>query len=180
MRFLAGIAIASTLPVIASCGGESSSVSYTTAVTPSPAKSAEPTPSATPSPTATATPKETAAPPPANATAVKGGKVTVEGTEFKFVPEALTAGAGKIDVTLDNAGAAPHEIVFIRTKVDPGALKPGADGRVSEKGSIGEVPEIPGGATKSATLDFRPGNYVYVCNVPGHYQSGMHGTLLVR
>jgi plastocyanin len=180
MRYIVGIAIASTVPVLAACGGGGSSVSYTTAVTPAPAASTTPEPSPSPSPTATPTPKETAAPAPANATAVEGGKVTVEGTEFKFAPDALTADAGKIEVTLSNAGSAPHEIVFIKTKLDPGALEPGTDGRVSEKGAVGEVPEIEGGATKSATISFKPGNYVFVCNVPGHYQGGMHGTLVVR
>jgi uncharacterized cupredoxin-like copper-binding protein len=180
MRFLVGIAIALTLPALAACGGGGSSVSYTTAVNPEPAKRAEPTPSPSPSPTATPTPKETAAPAPANATEVKGGKVAFDATEFKFDPDALTAKAGKVQVTLKNSGAAPHEIVFIKTKLDPGALQPGTDGRVSEKGSVGEVPEIEGGATKSAAITFKPGNYIFVCNIPGHYQAGMHGTLLVR
>jgi uncharacterized cupredoxin-like copper-binding protein len=182
MRFLAGIAIASTVPALAACGGGGSTLSSTTPLTPVPAESPSPTPSPSPSPTPTPTPapEKTAAPAPANATAVKGGKVTVDATEFKFAPEALTAEAGKIEVTMNNKGAAPHEIVFIKSKLDPGALKPGTDGRVSEKGSVGEVSQIDGGATKSSVITFKPGNYVFVCNVPGHYQSGMHGSLLVR
>jgi plastocyanin len=167
---------------IAGCGGSTETTSYTTPyseLAPSESASATPSPSPTPSPTAEPSPSPT--PTPAfEGTPVKGGKVDVVGTEFQFEPAAMTAKPGKVDVTLDNKGAAPHEIVFLKTKADEGALKPGADGRVPEKGKVGEVSEIPGGQTKTSTVTFKPGHYVYVCNVPGHYQSGMHGTLVVK
>jgi uncharacterized cupredoxin-like copper-binding protein len=30
------------------------------------------------------------------------------------------------------------------------------------------------GTTKTLTIDLAPGHYVFLCNLPGHYQSGMH------
>jgi plastocyanin len=164
---------------IAGCGGSTETTSYTTPYSElSSTKTAAPTPSPTPTPEASPSPTPT---PAFNGTPVKGGKVTVVGTEFKFDPAALTTKPGKVQVTLDNQGSAPHEIVFIKTDTDAGALTPGTNGEVPEKGKVGGVSEIPGGQTKTATVTFKkPGHYVFVCNVPGHYQSGMHGTLVVQ
>ena len=30
------------------------------------------------------------------------------------------------------------------------------------------------GATKTITIDLKPGHYVLFCNLPGHYAAGMH------
>ncbi len=127
----------------------------------------------------TSTPSTGAAAPPA-AAAAKGGKVTVTSSEYAFAPKAITAPAGKLEITLDNKGAIPHELVVLKTSAAPGSLKVGSDQRVSEKGSVGEVSEIAAGKTKSATLDLKPGTYVYVCNIPTHYGDGMRGVLTVK
>ncbi len=119
--------------------------------------------STTPTPAATA--------PPA------GLKVTT--TEFAFHPSTLTASAGKVRLTLVNPGKVVHELVVLKTAQATDALKV-SGGRVSEEHAVGEVSETPAGATKSATLTLKPGHYVYVCNIPGHYMSGMRGTLTVR
>jgi len=109
-----------------------------------------------------------------------GGKVTVTSTEYAFAPKVITAKAGKVEITLDNKGAIPHELVVLKTPADPGSLKVGADQRVSEKASVGEVPKIAAGKARSATLDLKPGTYVYVCNIPTHYGDGMRGVLTVK
>jgi uncharacterized cupredoxin-like copper-binding protein len=36
------------------------------------------------------------------------------------------------------------------------------------------------GESAPHTFDLKPGTYVMVCNVPGHYDAGMYGTLTVR
>ena len=92
---------------------------------------------------------------------------------------AITAQAGKLKLTLDNKGKIPHEIVVLKSSAAANALKV-TGGRVSEKTSVGEVSETAAGATRSATLDLKPGTYVYVCNIPGHYGDGMRGTLTVK
>jgi len=53
------------------------------------------------------------------------------------------------------------------------------DGTVTPEAAV--VTVVLGGQTKAETVTFKqPGHYVFVCNVPGHYQSGMHGTLVVQ
>jgi uncharacterized cupredoxin-like copper-binding protein len=119
----------------------------------------------TPAPTATAT--------------ASGRTLKVTTTEFAFDPMTATAPAGKLKLTLVNAGKVPHEMVLLKTGQAAGALSVKA-GRVSEAASVGEVSETPAGATKSTTLNLKRGSYVFVCNIPGHYADGMRGTLTVR
>ena len=115
---------------------------------------------------------------PATAAAATGA-VTVTSTEFAFAPMAITAKAGALKITLDNKGKVPHELVVLKSGQAAGSL-PVKGGRVSEKASVGEVSETAGGTTKSTTLTLEPGRYVIVCNIPGHYQDGMRGTLTVQ
>lgn len=107
------------------------------------------------------------------------GQATVRATEFKFSASAIDAPAGKVKITLDNAGSIEHELVLLRSSAAPGSLKVAAAGRVSEAASVGEVSEIKRGVSRSTTFDLKPGRYVYVCNIPGHYAQGMRGALVV-
>ncbi|MGI8623769.1 MAG: plastocyanin/azurin family copper-binding protein, partial [Solirubrobacteraceae bacterium] len=109
-----------------------------------------------------------------------GGKVTVAAKEYSFAPSAIAAKAGKLHLTLENKGAMAHELIVLKTSAAPGSLKVGASGRVSEKSSVGEVSTITAGATKTTTLDLKPGKYTFVCNIPGHYKDGMYGQLTVH
>ena len=34
--------------------------------------------------------------------------------------------------------------------------------------------------TARATLNLKPGTYTFLCTIPGHYQTGMHGRLVVQ
>lgn len=113
------------------------------------------------------------------AKAATGRTATVTASEFAFAPKTLAAKAGKLRVTLDNQGKIVHELILLKTSAAPGSLKVGADGRVSEKASVGEVSETKGGVSRSTTFDLKPGRYVYVCNLPGHYKDGMYGELTV-
>ena len=125
-------------------------------------------------------PGPVAASAPASAAAgAKGGGLTVTTTEFAFAPTTLTAKAGRVKVTLVNHGSAKHELVVLKTAQAAGGLKV-SGGRVSEAHAVGEVSETAAGATKSATLNLKAGRYVFVCNIPGHYQGGMRGTLTVK
>ena len=108
------------------------------------------------------------------------GKATVTSSEYAFSASAIDAPAGKLKLTLANAGAIEHELVVLQSPADPGSLKIDAKGRVSEAASVGEISETKAGASKSTTFDLKPGRYVYVCNIPGHYGSGMRGVLVVK
>jgi uncharacterized cupredoxin-like copper-binding protein len=50
-----------------------------------------------------------------------------------------------------------------------------AENRVDEDkaGDKGEVSELDPGTSGTLTVALKPGKYVLICNVPGHFDSGM-------
>ena len=112
-----------------------------------------------------------------SATASRG--TTVKMTEFKFLPKTLSAKAGRLRVTAKNVGKVQHEFVLIRTKRAASKL-PRKGNQASEKGAIGEIGEQKRGRSASKTFRLKKGRYVFICNVPGHYQAGMRGSLVVE
>jgi uncharacterized cupredoxin-like copper-binding protein len=100
-------------------------------------------------------------------------------TEFRFKPNAVMAKPGKLRVTAKNNGRIEHELILIRTTKAPGALPIKGDA-ASEAGAVGEISEQKPGKSGTHTFNLKPGRYVYICNVPGHYQAGMRGGLTVK
>jgi len=49
-----------------------------------------------------------------------------------------------------------------------------ASAKAKEDGKVGEIKSIAAGKSASVTVDLTPGKYVFICNVAGHYQLGMH------
>lgn len=108
-----------------------------------------------------------------------------------LMPVGTSVPAGTVTVVLVNAGRRPHELLVLPlgTGQVAGQRPVGADDRVSEAGLLGEAEAtcptgtrtddvVPGG-TGQVTLDLAPGRYEVVCNLPGHYRSGMYATLTV-
>lgn len=108
-----------------------------------------------------------------------------------LTPSQATVPAGKVTVTLVNAGGQPHELVVLPLAPGQqvGARTVGADDKVSETGALGEVHPVcptagdegdtPAGGISQVTLDLPAGTYEVVCNLPGHYASGMYARLVV-
>ena len=85
--------------------------------------------------------------------------------------------AGKITFTVKNAGTIKHEMVVLKATVTQ--LVVGADGKVSEASTAGEVGEVEIGKSKAGSLTLKAGTYEVVCNIKDHYGLGMHATLTV-
>jgi uncharacterized cupredoxin-like copper-binding protein len=101
--------------------------------------------------------------------------------EWKIdAPTTLKAG----DITFDvkNAGTTPHEFVVIKSGADPTSFAMADGGKIDEEAvgvSPGESGDIEVGGEKTVTPHLDPGTYVFLCNLPGHYMSGMRGELIV-
>ena len=69
-----------------------------------------------------------------------------------------------------------HEMI-VMYRDDPSQQLPyiSADARVDEDkaGDKGEVSELDPGASGSLTVFLKPGHYVLICNVAGHFAAGM-------
>ena len=106
-------------------------------------------------------------------------------SEFKIGVPQTTLPAGTATLSITNKGSTQHELLVFRTDLAPGAFPLDADGSVQEdapgmnKVSDGDNIDPGKGQTRSVDLS-RPGTYVLVCNLPGHFRSGMYTTLTVR
>jgi plastocyanin len=92
----------------------------------------------------------------------KNGTLTidaVDGTAFSATK--ATAQAGKVTVDMPNKSSIGHNI----------ALK-------GVSGAAGKI--VPQGQKSTFTVDLKPGTYTFYCQVPGHEQAGMKGTLTVK
>ena len=99
--------------------------------------------------------------------------------------------AGAVSFRVANVGGLVHELVVLPLPDGQrvGERQVGLDGTVDESGSAGEVSRSCGAGTGDgidpgslgwATLRLAPGNYELVCNLPGHYASGMYTELRLR
>ena len=112
------------------------------------------------------------------------GTVGVQMTEFKIAADKPSVAAGSVTFNVANNGAIPHEFTVIKTDLAPDAL-PSVGGSVdiAKAGTqVGQIPDSQLGAKKSGsiTLNLVPGKYVIICNIPGHYDAGMHTALQVQ
>jgi uncharacterized cupredoxin-like copper-binding protein len=88
-------------------------------------------------------------------------KLTADpGGALKFITTTLSAKAGKVTVTMDNASQTPHAVEI--------------EGNGVEK----KTNTVTGGSAK-VTVDLKPGKYEFYCPVDGHKAAGMKGTLTV-
>ncbi len=91
----------------------------------------------------------------------KPAEVRIVATEFKYAPAKVRVAAGRaVMLVLDNSGAETEHGLFV----------PALGFRLQAKG--GEI------ARKSSVFE-KPGEYEFICDLPGHRDAGMTGTLVV-
>lgn len=98
-----------------------------------------------------------------------------------FVNVASESSAGGTEFNVMNEGAVPHNLRVIRSDLAEDAL-PVAGGVVDEAQVeiLASTADLNGGESASVTATLEAGAYVLICNVPGHYQLGMHAALNVQ
>ena len=85
---------------------------------------------------------------------------TVESHDIFFDPKEIEIPSGQdITILLPNLGASPHNF-----SID----------------ELGISVDIAPGETKEVTVNAPEGTYEYYCNIPGHKEAGMVGTLVAR
>ena len=87
-----------------------------------------------------------------------------------------TAKAGKVTFNVTNTSKdTVHEVVILPYKDGQPLPYSDKDMRIDEEaaGHRGEVSELQPGKSGSVTLDLKPGKYLLVCNIAGHYMNGM-------
>jgi plastocyanin len=88
--------------------------------------------------------------------------ISIGAGNFYFRPDRIDAAPGITEIELVGQGGL-HDFVF-------------DDGKYP-----GYFLEVAGSSeTDSLKIDLKPGKFVFYCNLPGHRQQGMEGTLTVR
>jgi plastocyanin len=103
---------------------------------------------------------------PAAPAAAAGASIDVSADPsgaFAFNTDSITAKPGPTTVNFDNPASLSHDLVI-----------DSADGK-----EVGRTDLIAQNKA-SFTADLKPGTYTYFCDVPGHEEGGMKGTLTVK
>ena len=95
-----------------------------------------------------------------------GGSVDLAAPEdgsFAYEPDTAEAAAGTVTVNFDNPSSLSHDVVI-------------EDDAGTEIGKTDLITQ----STTSTEVDLQPGTYTYFCDVAGHREGGMEGTLTVN
>jgi len=102
----------------------------------------------------------------------KAGKLSIAANaagQLAYETNKAAATAGPVTVEMPNMSGVGHNL----------ALETG-EGAATPKGTkIGATPIISKGVAK-VSVTLKPGTYTFFCEVPGHRQAGMYGTLTVK
>ena len=119
-----------------------------------------------------------ATPPPEGTVAVE----LVDPTWAVNVDPASVA-AGSVTFNVANGGTILHNFRVIQSDADPGSLPLDDSGLGVDESAVevvGTVADFPAGETQELTVDLESGSYVLLCNVAGHYESGMFAGFTVE
>ena len=108
------------------------------------------------------------------------GGVSATEKDFSITLSSSTGTAGPVTFNITNEGPSTHEFVVIQTDDAPDAL-PVKNGTVDENGLtiVDENEDIAPSTTATLSVDLKAGSYVIICNLPGHYEQGMHAGFTV-
>ena len=107
--------------------------------------------------------------------------VNVEMTSFAFKLDKDSVPAGQVTFHVKNSEENSHEMKLVKTDLDAKKLPTKSDQTVDELQLtvVGKVqPEA--NQSQDLTVNLTPGHYVVLCNLPGHYASGMAANFTVK
>ena len=122
--------------------------------------------------------------------ASSGSTIAATEKDFVITIDPSTASAGEVTFNITNEGPSTHEFVVVQSdlaedklpikelEAPPGGIPLGIvkEGAVTV---VDEAEDITPSTTTDLTVDLDAGTYIIICNVPDHYQHGMHTTLTV-
>ena len=115
----------------------------------------------------------------AGTSAGAGASINATESDYKIDLSATTAAPGPVTFHISNTAAQVHEFVVIDTDTAADQLPEASGGlEVDEEASgltvVDEVEDIAAGARADLDVTLEAGHYAVICNLPGHYELGMH------
>ena len=157
-KFLALIAIAIPLTLVA-CGGDDSSSSSTTAASDAGASSTQ---ASTTEDNGGSSSDDSGGSSASGSSGGSSGSVAISETEYKLTPSDPTAKAGSVTFDVSNDGGTVHDL------------------EIEGNGVEEETEPIGAGSSAKLTANLKPGTYEIYCNIDDHRAEGMEGTLTVQ
>lgn len=108
-----------------------------------------------------------------------GGGVGATLDDYSITLEESSAPAGEVTFDVTNEAEQVHEFVVLSTDLAADQLPTDENGDVDEEGDpsisvVDEIEDVEGGSEQSLTVNLDAGDYVLLCNLPGHYRQGMY------
>ena len=109
--------------------------------------------------------RQVASTPPETKSAPKqaANRIEIAAGDLFFEPKTVALRAGSATFVVRNTGAIEHNFI-VETQTGQ---------------SLARIANIEVGKTEEVAADLRPGTYPMVCNLPGHKEAGMVGTITV-
>ena len=109
--------------------------------------------------------------------------VSLNDSPFEVTANPSSVAAGAVDFQVSNDGAGlPHNLRVIRTDLAPDALPVDSSTNMvdeSQENVVASSQDLAQGAMETVSSNLTGGNYVLICNIPGHYTSGMYTAFTV-
>jgi mono/diheme cytochrome c family protein len=102
----------------------------------------------------------------------KGGKLTIPASpsgQLAYATNKAVGEPGPATIEMPNMSGVDHNL----------ALETGEGGATPKGSKVAATPIIAKGTAK-VSVTLKPGAYTFFCEVPGHRQAGMYGTLTVK
>jgi uncharacterized cupredoxin-like copper-binding protein len=120
---------------------------------------------------------------PAESAGPSAVQITI--ADYSIVTDRSTVRAGEVTLNTNNTGKTLHEIEVFSLPDGVDAARIPVAGDLALPDSVGmevidEIEPILPGTSPSLTLDLPPGRYAFLCNLPTHYELGMHAVVTVQ
>ena len=109
-------------------------------------------------------------------------KVTGSVQEWKIDVNSKSIASPDVLFSISNKGTMKHEFVVVKTVFADGKIPVTGDHFKEDQVGVDFVDEISqfaAGTTAELSTTLSAGTYQLVCNLPGHYQAGMHTAFTV-
>jgi uncharacterized cupredoxin-like copper-binding protein len=110
-------------------------------------------------------------------------QIEVKAAEFTYTPAEIQVQAGQtVELTLTNLGSVEHAFTVLDMPIEEGTVVSTPAGHAVATLVPATTVHVAAAAGESASVVFtptEPGSYAIECDIPGHRENGMVGTLVV-
>ena len=190
------VVLAATALTLGACASPTRSPDWTfgpasSSVAAAPSGPATPPPaSATPAPTAESTAAPSTEPTAEPSTGPSAGPIGIPASGTAIYTSEWSVGlptsmlAGQANFSITNIGTIQHELLVFKSDLAPSAYPVDTKGNIIEDGPgitlLSRGDKLDPGTTQPRIVDLtKPGRYMFVCNLPGHFKAGMFRVVTV-